>query len=286
MTAPLQNLEHFCELGGDPDAPLLYVAHANGFPPATYAPLAALLARTYHVVGIAARPLLAGHPPDEATTWHALADDLVRDLDALKADGVVGVGHSLGGVMTLLAAVQRPDLFRAIVLLDPVLLPPLWLALLRWMRWLRLSWRPPLSKTALRRRRVWPSSQAAYEYFKSKPFFADWQESMLRAYVAAGTRPTDKGQVELVYPPQWEAHLFATVPTDVWRFVPRLSHNLPALFVRGERSEAFHPAVQTYAARRLPHARFVVVPDAGHMFPMERPAETAALIGDFVSSKQ
>ena len=41
---------------------------------------------------------------------------------------VIGVGHSLGGVLTLYAAIRRPDLFRALVFIDPVFLPPAVLA--------------------------------------------------------------------------------------------------------------------------------------------------------------
>ena len=36
--------------------------------------------------------------------------------------GIVGIGHSLGGVTTMYAALQRPDLFRALVFIDPVFL--------------------------------------------------------------------------------------------------------------------------------------------------------------------
>lgn len=277
------NHQHLYDLGGDPDAPLLYIAHANGFPPATYAPLAATLGEAYHVVGLAARPLWPGYSPAEFETWHVLADDLIAQLEAMETDSIIGVGHSLGGVTTLLAAARRPDLFRAAVLLDPVLLPPHWLAFVRWMRRLRLPWRPPLVRGALQRRRVWPSREAAHEYFKGKPLFAAWQDAALRAYVECGTRPTADGQVELVYPPEWEARLFALVPADVWRFVPRLDPGLPALFVRGERSTTFRPEVQARVARLLPNARVAVVPEAGHMFPMERPAETAALIRTFLS---
>jgi pimeloyl-ACP methyl ester carboxylesterase len=37
-------------------------------------------------------------------------------------------------------------------------------------------------------------------------------------------------------------------------------------------------------ARWLPQARFVVVPGAGHLVPMERPAETRAAIRDFLDA--
>jgi len=279
---PRNSCEYLHDLGGDLKSPLLHIAHANGFPPGTYLPLATRLAHAYHVVALAARPLWHNRSPRDVRTWHTLADDLIEGLETLE-DRVIGVGHSLGGVTTLLAAVRRPDLFRAVVLLDAVLLPPRWLALLVWARRLRIPWRPPLVKAALRRRRVWPSREAAIEYLREKSFFASWQDAALRAYVESGTHPTAGGQVELVYPPEWEAHLFATVPTDVWRFVPRLSSDLPTLFVRGERSTTFRPKALVRAVQMLPHARFVILSNAGHMFPLERPAETASYLCAFLA---
>jgi pimeloyl-ACP methyl ester carboxylesterase len=279
---PNHSLEWLHDLGGSESAPLLHIAHGNGFPPATYAPLAALLTDAYHVVALAARPLWPGSSPQDIETWHTLTGDLIEGLTALEAGRVIGVGHSMGGVTMLLAAVRRPDLFRAVVLLDPVLLPPRWLAVVRWIRRFRLPWHPPLVKVALRRRRVWPCREAAYEYLKGKPLFASWQDAALRAYVASGTRPTADGQVELVYPPQWEAHIFDSVPTDVWRSVPRLSPRLPVLLVRGERSTTFQPQALDRAAQLLPHARVAVIPEASHTFPLERPAEVAALIRMFL----
>jgi pimeloyl-ACP methyl ester carboxylesterase len=37
--------------------------------------------------------------------------------------------------------------------------------------------------------------------------------------------------------------------------------------------------------RLLPQARFVVVPGAGHLVPMDRPAETGARIRDFLAAR-
>jgi pimeloyl-ACP methyl ester carboxylesterase len=97
--------------------------------------------------------------------------------------------------------------------------------------------------------------------------------------VEVGTRPRADGQIELVYPPEWEARIFATTPVEIWRDVPQL--RVPALFVRGERSEVFRPECQRRIARQLPDAKFVVIPDAGHLVPLERPVETGAVIQEF-----
>jgi pimeloyl-ACP methyl ester carboxylesterase len=302
LTSTSLDLLH--DFGGD--GPVIHLAHANGFPPATYRLLADSLINPsstadphYHVVGLPARPLWPdevrwaparkpwadrwpGSRPESAPTWRPLADDLIQTLDDRGLHGIYGVGHSLGGVLTMWAAIRRPDLFRAVVLIDPVILPPAVLWAMRLMRALGLRGRQPLVQGALRRRRTWPSRQACYEHLRDKPLFARWPDVALWDYVEAGTKIGAGGQAELVYPPEWEAHIFATTPADVWRDVPRL--RTPTLVIRGEHSDTFRPEAQARMARLMPDARFLVISDAGHLVPMERPAETGEAIRSFLDS--
>ena len=265
------------DLGGH--GPLVHLAHANGFPPLTYRPLARQL-DGYQVVALRSRPLWPGSEPQSAPDWHPLADDLQRGLEELGQGPVLGLGHSIGGVLTLWAALRRPDLFRAVVLIDPVILPPTWLLLLRLMRGLGLSDRQPLVQGALRRRRTWPSRRACYEHYRRKSFFARWSDDSLWAYVEAATQPRPGGGVELVYAPEWEAHIFATTPLDAWRGIARLRP--PLLLVRGAHSNTFRPSCQRRLTRLLPQARVAVIPDAGHLAPLERPQATGAAIRAFL----
>jgi len=84
-----------------------------------------------------------------------------------------------------------------------------------------------------------PCGQACYEQYRDRSVFATWPDDSLRAYVEVGTRERTDGQVELPYPPEWEACIFSTAPTDVWRSVPKL--RTPVLIIRGARSETFRP---------------------------------------------
>ena len=277
-----QGTRFLVDLGGD--GPVIHLAHANGFPPGTYEPLAAALRTDYHLLGLPARPLWPGSRPESAPTWQPMAGDLIEALDGLARDGaisppIIGVGHSLGGVLTLWAAIRRPDLFRAVVLIDPVILPPRQLRVLRLMRLVGLHRRLPLVQAALRRRRIWPSRQACTDHLAGKPFFAGWPAASLDAYVNAGTRDRPDGQVELIYPPEWEAHIFATTPTDIWRCVPQLS--TPVMAIRGERSPTFPAGSLARLARLLSQAHTLTIPDSDHMVPLERPAETAEAICSF-----
>lgn len=267
------------DLGGR--GPMLHLAHANGFPPGTYRLLAHALGARHHVVALPARPLWPGSSPGDAPTWRTMAGDLLRVIEALAPNGIVAVGHSLGGVLTLWAAVERPDLFRAVILIDPVILPPHWLLALRLARAVGMHSRTPLVRSTLRRRRNWPDEQACFDHYRRKPLFARWSDEALWDYVRAATRKVSGGLV-LRYPPEWEAHIFATVPTGIWRDVPHL--RVPCLVLRGEHSETFVPGALSRMARLLPGARFATLPGAGHLLPMECPSQTAAAILDFLTN--
>jgi pimeloyl-ACP methyl ester carboxylesterase len=87
--------------------------------------------------------------------------------------------------------------------------------------------------------------------------------------------------------PEWEAHIFATVPAGTWRAVLKLRPRgnrqpPPTLIMRGERSDTFRAESQARMERLLPQARYLVIPDAGHLARMERPTEVGAAILDFL----
>ena len=86
--------------------PVLHLAHANGFPPGTYRKLIELLKTRYHVFTLRSRCLVPGSDPLTLGSWTDLADELAHSLRARGLENVVGVGHSVGGVATLLASVR------------------------------------------------------------------------------------------------------------------------------------------------------------------------------------
>jgi pimeloyl-ACP methyl ester carboxylesterase len=260
----------------------VHIAHANGFPPGSYRLLAESLARRFRVIAFPLRPLWPNSFPDEAPSWHQLADDLAQMLDSISTTGCVGLGHSLGGVLTMFAAIRRPDLFRAVILIDPVILPPGWLRLLRLLQIAGWEQRLPLVQATLKRRKSWPSSHACFAHFREKELFARWSDEALNDYVASAVRDSGNGRVELIFPVEWEAHIYATVPTDVWRAVRLL--DAPTLVIRGELSDTFRPEAKQRMERMLPNAHFAVVPSAGHLAPMERPKATGDLILSFLEA--
>ena len=274
----------FEDFGGA--GPLLHFAHANGYPPRAYTPLLTALAERFHVLAMAARPLWPASDSDltpaDLRNWTPLADDLERFLTERSAAGIVGVGHSLGAVSTLEVARRQPALFRALVLIDPVIFRQRYLWAWEVIKGLGLADRlHPLIPGALRRRRVFASADEMYTRYRRVPVFSRLSADSLRAYVDALARPRPDGQVELAYPPEWEAAIYRHGPPNVWAALPALQ--LPLLVVSGADSDTFQPAVARRLQQRLPQARLVSVPGTGHLVPLENPAAVAQAVLDFLT---
>ena len=102
----------------NPSKPILYFAHANGFPADCYQVFFAPFAAQYEVKYL---PVLAMNPEYPVTsTWDLLVEEVIADITAqAKGCKVVGVGHSFGSLLLLMASYKRPELFEQVVLMDP-----------------------------------------------------------------------------------------------------------------------------------------------------------------------
>jgi pimeloyl-ACP methyl ester carboxylesterase len=265
------------EWGGD-GAPL-HFAHANGFPPPSYRSLLERLTGDFRVVTFGARPLWSDDPPTSLQSWTPLADDLGDALERRGLDGVVGVGHSLGGALTAMAAAGRPGLFSALVLVDPVVFtfPRTWV----WgaMKGLGQGGRLPLVRGARRRRGRWPDRATVAAAYREKPAFSGWTDTAFSDYLEAGF-VTDDGGVRLRYPKAWEARIFEVTPASVWPALRRV--DVPVLFLRGETSTTFLVSAATRATREMADARVIELADRSHFLPFEDPDGVAKVIRDFV----
>src|SRR5437870_13259241 len=99
---------------------LLHFAHGNGFPSPCYRQLLEGLEGRYDCSYIDR----IGHNPQFPVTenWPFLIDEVIDSVNRQAGQPVIAVGHSLGGVLSLLAAIKEPTLFKAVIMLDSPLL--------------------------------------------------------------------------------------------------------------------------------------------------------------------
>jgi pimeloyl-ACP methyl ester carboxylesterase len=269
---------------GGSGAPL-HFAHANGYPPAAYRPLLQRLGEQYHVVAMRMRPLWPSANPAVFSDWRELADDLALFLDQQGLEQVIGVGHSMGATTTLRLALRQPERFRSLVLIDPVIFPPFisiaWDLVFR----LGLAYRfHPLVKGALRRRSCFENRSVMFANYRKKEVFRRMSDESLQAYVDSLACTDTQGEIQLCYPADWEARIYATgirADLEIWRQLPGLVP--PVLFLRGSDTDTFQANTARLVEKRLKTARITSIPDTTHLVALERPDQVYQSIVQFLS---
>ena len=275
------DIPHF-DYGGE-GAPLHFL-HANGYPPDCYKPLFELLKTQYHVFGMKLRPLWDDSKIEDIDDWHPFSDDLLRFLTTGELAPVIGVGHSIGGIVTLRAALHDPSKFRALILLDPVLFVPPILVMWNLVRALGLGNKiHPKIVGALKRRPTFDNLDMVFRGYRSREIFRYLSDEDLRTYITGITKPKADGSFELAYSREWEAHIYLTGlrDFDLWRELPKL--DVPTLIIRGAETDTFFESAANLVEKKNPKIEIKTLEKSTHILPLERPQEVFNLMQAFLS---
>jgi len=227
--------------------------------------VAADLADRFHCLALDFRGHgLSTTPVATGVDFAGLASDVEAVVDGLRLERPHGVGHSVGATALLLAEQARPGTFEAIWCWEPVIVaaePPLGRDCDNW-----------LAHRARRRQARFPSAKAARAAYAERPLFAAVRSDVLSLYIAHGFRSRPDGGVELRCEPETEASVYENATAHdcfgrLWQIA------CPVTLVVGGRSDAF-PDVQA-VTERLPRPSRHLVPDLGHLGPMEDPGAVA-----------
>lgn len=274
----------------------VHFLHANGYPPETYRSFLANFSTEYQVAASYLRPLWEEGDYLQILDWTLFRDDLlnfIKQADAFprlsrsgwKEEGkIIGLGHSIGATVTLMAALQRPELFRTLVLIEPVLFPP-WLSfLMEKLSWVGLVSRfHPLIKRARRRKKNFENREAMFANYREKSIFQGLSDKVLSDYVQGLARDHPRGGITLAYPPHWEAQIYATsgiYDRLIWRALAGLE--LPVLVIRGEKSDTLKKGTVKLIREKIPSVEVREIPSCGHLAPLEKPAEVYQAVIKFL----
>jgi pimeloyl-ACP methyl ester carboxylesterase len=281
----VSNIPHF-DLGGNGEP--LHFLHANGYPPECYTPLLEHLKQNFQTFGMKLRPLWDGASRDDLQDWRPYSEDLLRFLSDRGTGPVIGVGHSIGGIVTLRAAMREPQKFRALILLDPVLMTPQILAAWNLIRWVGLGEKyHPMIPASQKRRREFSDLEFLFRGYRSKPVFRYVSDEGLRAYIAGITKPkVDGSGYELVYTPEWETHIYLTghQDFDLWRGLA--SFDVPTLIIRGDETDTFFQNAAKLVKKKNFKIQIHTMQKATHILPLEHPQEVAEIITNFLDDRR
>jgi pimeloyl-ACP methyl ester carboxylesterase len=270
------------ELAGTAGAPhpIVFIAHATGFHGRTYRRMADALAPRFHTFA----PDFRAHgdtpaPPGWEVDWRGYGDDALAVARFLGAQpgsdgGLIGFGHSKGGASLLMAARRAPELFRQLVLFEPIVFPAA----------TPDEDRPQsaLPAGARRRRAVFPSREAAIEHYGSKPPLQAFDPQVLEDYVRDGFGDDPEG-VRLKCAPEHEARTFETGALhDTWDHLGDIA--TPVLVIAGVVTGHGPAAGAAPIVEQLPNGRLLRRPDLDHFGPMTHPELMAGFVVDAVEA--
>lgn len=274
----VRGLRYHVRRWGDPQRPILFLAHGLLDASATFADLAAPLTAFCQVIAPDWRGL--GHSQWPADGYWF--PDYIADLDALvehyAADTPVWLaGHSMGGQIASLYAGLRPERVSRLLLLDSLFVPetPADGMPARYRRWLQQLRQPMRAKT-----------YASYEALAERIRIQHPQLDEARAlFVAQGWGTEDgRGRIRLLADPRHRLNM----PTParladsmaIWRQI-----RAPTLFIDGLASYGRTAiSAEQHAARRACFAirEEVGIDGAGHMLHFDAPVLTAEKIAAFL----
>lgn len=252
----------------------LVFSHANSYPAGCYR----LLFERWRAAGWRVEALdRFGHDPRYPVTgdWRRLRDQLLDFIEQqVKPAGQVAlVGHSLGGMLSLMATCRRPDLVSGLVMLDSPVVSGLKAAAVAVAKTTGLMHRYGPSRVARERRHTWPDRAAVWAHFAAKKSFARWDPRVLADYVDAGFETQADGQVHLRFRREVEAQVYRTLPHHLPLLLRLRPPQCPVSFVGGTTSNELRQAGAA-TSRALVGERWRWM-EGGHLFPFEKPIETA-----------
>jgi pimeloyl-ACP methyl ester carboxylesterase len=268
---------HYVDFGGPETGPAVVLVHGLGGSHLNWDLFAPLLNGHARLWALDLPGFGRSEPGGRTASVSANAATLERFLDEVVGEPVVLVGNSMGGMLSILAAGERPDAVTGLVLLDPAIpgprraIDPL-VALM-----FAVYAVPLVGERFLRRRRtrtteiarvretltlcgVDPDDVPKEVIDRSVTLLQERKdvEGMDRAFLAAA-----RSLVHLLIDPRRYRKAMASI-------------RVPVLLVHGDRDRLVPVAAARDIARRHPGWRYVELADVGHIPQLQVPERLAA----------
>lgn len=265
------------------------LAHATGFHARTWDVVARRLPG-HRVIAIDLRGHGRSDNPEPPIEWMRFGEDVAAVLRHLDIREAIGVGHSMGGHSTTVAASKEPGRLGALLLLDPVMMgnrptmddgedsgsgtpPP-----------------PSAFHFVAKRRNEWGGPEEMVERFRDRFPYNVWAPGVLEDYARWGLLPNPDGEgYVLACPPAIEASIYggggagsANLESEV---LPKVT--VPVRVVRarqrkpGEEAAPFSTSpTRPDLASMFAQGEDLLMPEMSHFIPMQDPDFVARQVLD------
>ncbi len=252
----LDDLRLNAELTGPANGPVLVLLHALGTNLSLFDPLLPLLPKGLRILRMDLRGHGQSDAPPAPYAMGALIRDAERVMDHFALRDAVVLGVSLGGMVAQGLAVKRLDLVRALV----------------------------LSNTAAKigSAEMWQTRIAEVRASGLADYAPGAMGRMFgRNWQTEPAMPRIREMLEATNPEGWIGCAHALAGTDFYTTTAMLT--LPALVIAGANDGTTPPDLVRETAELIRGHRFALMRGAGHLPFVEKPAEYAALLDQFLT---
>lgn len=254
---------------------LIHFSHGNGFPALCYKQMLDGLSPEFDSCYIDR----IGHNPAFPVTenWHNLVLELIDNIKKNADRPVIAVGHSLGGILSLLAATEQPQLFKAVIMLDSPLIGPFKSNMIRFAKRFGFIDRMTPGFRTRGRREHWKTHQQLIAYLKTRDLFKTFTDECLNDYITYGLDQDEQGY-HLRFDRKTEYQIYCTIPHIIPNYKGKLS--TPAALIYGDKSTVVDKQDVHYMKKAF---KVKSVKTRGtHLFPMEHPLKAAKEITETI----
>lgn len=252
----LPDLRLNADLSGPMGGPALVLVHALGTSAAIWDDLIPLLPPTLRILRFDLRGHGASDVPPAPYSMGALIRDTERLMDHFALKDAVILGLSIGGLIAQGLAVKRLDLIRGLILSSTA----------------AKIGRPEQWQDRIATIRA-GGMAALHDATMERWLGRTWRSNPALPRLSALFRNTD--------PAGWAGCAAAIAGTDFYETTATLT--LPTLAIAGGNDGSTPPDLIRETAELIKGHRFALIRGAGHIPPVEKPAEYAAIVTQFLT---
>lgn len=260
---------------------LLHFAHANSFPSGSYKKVFDHFPGQYKVIALDKFAHNPHYPLND--NWQNQVAEMISFVENNKGEHqkVVAVGHSFGALLSYMSACLRPDLFSALIMLDPPIMSGLARYLLRFAKRNRLINKITPAGITLIRKRKWRIEEDLHAYFSKKSLFKDFDPECINDYISSAI--SEQGDhMHLNFDVETEANIFRTIPHNLPTYAGKL--RVPSVLITGKNTDICIPVLRNPFLKANPSITHIEFKKGKHMFPLEYPIEVAHAIANVLST--
>jgi pimeloyl-ACP methyl ester carboxylesterase len=239
----------------------------NGLPIGVYDPFLELISSKYKITNLSFRASWDKmYNAKKQIKWETYADDLIEFIEKYYKKPIVGLGHSQGGNATIVAAHKRPDLFKELIIIDPVSVTKSQEIRIKLIPYFIKKHLEPF-KSTLKKQTIWETETELFNFLRKLPAYKRIKDENLIIF-SKNCLENKNGKLQLIFPVDWEAANFA-LPINLDNIIANLK--MPIKIIAGKPSVFFNQKIRNSWGKILKEEQFVINQNFGHLIPLEAP---------------